>query len=486
MTQDPRSARRLVANLMDYYGIGMLQAAQTSEGPEDPDLMGCVSNQANLPDIGIKLLDRHPRTSQLAGVLNLKQLKYVVFIAPKDRLDVVKEKLPATSSLLEKEVSIFPTPSKEDTEFEDMIRNITGKSSEKGFFENVPQAETTEDEIQVDTQEKDRFEDIIAAQGLSVQNAKRLVYQAAVGGLNIESGTRIVHSLGNMITRRNENLSREAIFLEALGILKENMPSSAPGVPGESTMYLTLDQGEKTSELANQIIVETVASRKDRIEEIFSSYPEQFIFTAFIGSMGIFGPKQQMPPERSITYPIGVIRTTFEAENTHLVETIRQLVNITGISTVEWNRINTLASYREIVTLLQQFYERFEKIGVGVRGNRGVKRIYIPVTHIARSMHLASMSNSYSKMDLKKYVVWDTVLNYKSYMHHWQSRLNSLGLSSEDISGALAVTMNRGITSGLLPEGSYMPFAVYKSHLFRNFCVERMREAAASVLDITW
>ncbi len=486
MIQDPvGTTRRTVANILDYYGIGMIHSGSDSVDIDRPDLVACLSGKSDKPDIGIKVVGRRPRTSQLAGVLNLKSLKYVVYLAPKEIIDEVKDKLPATVSLLEKDVSVFPSPTAENVEFENMLRSITGKDNEKWFFEQMP-AQEKHEEIPIDTQEMDRFEDTIQSQGLSALNAKRLVYQAAVGGLNIESGTRIGHSLGNMITRRNENLSKEAIFLEALGVLRENAPAPASQFPGESTIYLTLDQGEKTTALADQIIVETVSQRRDRISDILSSYPEQFIFIAIIGTLGIFAPKQQVPPERSTTYPTGVIRTTFESENTYLVETIRHLVNITGITTVEWNRVNTLASYHEIANLLQQFFERFEKIGIGVKGNRGVKRIYIPVTHIARSMDIASGSNSYNKMELKKYVVWDTVLNYKSYMHHWESRLNSLGITQEDISSALIATMKKGMTSGLLPEGSYMPFAVYKSHLFRNYCVERMREAASAILDITW
>ncbi len=485
MIQDPvGSAKRLVANILDYYGVGMIHSQYSAGESGDPDIVACVAQGSTVPDLGIKLVGRSPRTSQLAGALSMDSLKYVVFLAPKDKLETVREKLPATTSLLEKDVSVFPIPSPDSSELEDWLRKTTGKSTEKTFFENLP-SEGIEEEIPVDTQELDKFMDVISSQGLSTLTAKRLVYQAAVGGLNIESGTRISH-LGNMITRRNENLSKEAIFLEALGVLRESASSASPEISGESTLYLTLDQSEKTRVLADQIIVETIASKRDRIREIFAAYPDQFVFTAIIGSMGIFGPKQPLPPERSTTYSVGVIRTTFEAENTYLVEAIRELVNITGITTVDWNRINTLASYHEINNLLHQFFERFEKIGIGVKGHRGVKRIYIPVTHIARSMALGKMAASYNKMEMKKFVVWDTILNYKSYMHHWNERLGSLGISSEDISSALSDTMQKGLTSGLLPEGSYMPFAVYKSHLFRNYCVEHIREAASGILDISW
>lgn len=475
------STKRLVANMLNFYGVENIEESMEMRSPEMVDIVASISGQPE-PDIGIKLLGRKPRPSEFFGALNYPSLKYVIFLTTQDLLKEVKDKLPATTSLLEKDVFILPLPSSENTDLEDKIRELTGKSSQKAFFEEVTVKEPL---IKLDTQELDRFMEQINSQGLSLDTSKRLVYQAAVGGLNIESGKRISH-LGNMITRRNENLSREAIFLEALGILKESERTQSSTFPEERTVYLTLDQSENTTKLANQIIVEAIESKKNRILDILYSYPEQFSFVALIGSIGIFAPKQALPPERSASYLLGVMRTTFESENTFLVETMREIVNITGITTMEWNRINTLATYPEINNLLHQFFERFEKIGIGVKGHRGIKRIYIPVSHLAKILGLSSFRDSYNKSELKKFVIWDTILNYKTYMHNWQERLASLGLTNEDTSSALSNTMSRRITSGILPEGSFMPFAVYNSHAFRNYCIERMRKASSGVLDITW
>lgn len=473
--------KRVVANMLNFYGVENIEESMEIRSPEMVDVVATIKGSSE-PDIGIKLIGGKPRLSEFYGVLNIPSLKYVVFLTDQDSVNDVKEKLPATTSLLEKDVFVMPMPSKENTELEDLIRNLTGNSAERTFFEANEVRETV---VKWDTQELDRFGEEISSQGLSVETAKRLVYQAAVGGLNIESGTRIRH-LGNMIMRRNENLSREAIFLEALGILKENEKTHSSGYSEEGTVYLTLDQSENTAKLANQVIIETIESKKNRILDILYSYPDQFSFIVLIGSLGIFAPKQPLPPEGSASYHLGVMRTTFESENTFHVETIRELVNITDITTEEWNRINTLASYSEISNLLHQFFERFEKLGIGVRGHRGIRRTYVPVINLTRILGLSSFKDSYSKSELKKFVVWDTILNYKTYMHNWQERLASLGITNENVSNALSETMKRRITSGVLPEGSFMPFAVYNSHTFRNYCIEKMRKASSVILDITW
>lgn len=475
------SIKRMVANMLDFYGVANIEESMEIRSPEMVDILASIGDQAE-PDIGIKLLGRKPRPSEFFGVLNIQSLKYVIFLSPSALISDVKEKLPATASLIEKDVFVLPMPADGNNELEDKIRELTGNSGRDEYFK----AEGSEvNRFALESQELDKFSDQIASQGLSVETAKHLMYQAAVGGLNIEFGKRI-RQLGNMITRRNENLSREAIFLEALGILRESEKSHPNSLSEEHTLYLTLNQDENTTKLANQIIIEFIEARKNRILDVLYSYPNQFSFVALVGSIGIFAPKQSLPPESSTAFPIGVARTTFEFENTFLVESIREIVNVTDISTTEWNRINTLASYPEISTLLHQFFERFEKIGIGVKGHRGIRRIYLPVTHIARILGLASFKDSYNHSELRKFVIWDTILNHRTYMHNWQDRLSSLGLGKDDITRALSVTMGKKITSGLLPDGSYMPFAVYNIHAFRSYCIERMRESASAILDINW
>ncbi len=475
------SIKRTVANMLDFYGVPDIEESMDIRSPETVDVMASIGGQSE-PDLGIKLLARKPRLSEFYGTLNMPSLKYVIFLAPADLIREVKERLPATASLIEKDVFIIPLPLEGNTELEDKIRELTGNSGREAYYREGG-ADTQK--FNWEAHELEKFGEQIASQGLSIETAKRLVFQAAVGGLNIESGKRI-RQLGNMITRRNENLSREAIFLEALGILRESDRPHSNGFTEEHTVYLTLNQDENTAKLANQVIMESIETKKNRILDILYSYPNQFSFVSLVGSLGIFAPRQPLPPERSTSFQLGVMRTTFEFENTFLVESIRELVNIADITTTEWNRINTLASYPEILNLMQQFFERFEKIGIGVRGHRGIRRIYIPVTHMAKSLGLASFKESYSRSELRKFVIWDTILNYKTYMHSWQDRLSSLGLEKEDISSALAETMGKKITSGLLPEGSFMPFAVYNSHAFKNYCIERMRKAASAILDITW
>lgn len=475
------SIKHLAANILSFYGIGDVEESTDISTPEMLDVIASVSG-GEVPDLGVKILGRKPRLSEYYGALNVKSLRYVFFLTSMDALAEAKEKLPAATSLLEKDVYIFPFPSSENSGFEDSIRKLTGNTAARTYFEASEQIESRERAV---TPELDSFNSQIASQDLSAAIARRLVYQAAVGGLNIESGRRIRH-LGNMISRRNENLSREAIFLEALGILKESEKNRTSGETDEGTVYLTLDQSENTARLAEQIIIETIESKKDSILDIMYSYPEQFSFIVLLGSLGIFAPKQNLPPERAASYKLGVTRTTFESENTFLVETIRDLVNISDITTTEWNRINTLASYPEINNLVHQYFERFEKIGIGVRGHRGIKRIYLPVTNMARNLGLSSFRNTYSRSELKRYVTWDTILNYRLYMNSWQERLQSLGITTDDISQALSETMPRKITSGVLPDGSYMPFAVYNNHAFRNHCIEKMRIASSGILDITW
>lgn len=477
------TTKKLVANMLNFYGAPRVDESMEPRSAESVDVMATVGDGSDY-DLGIKIFSRKPRTSEYFGPLNRRSLKYVIYLAPENIIQEVRAKLPASPGLLEKDVMVLPLPSRDNTALENRIRDLTGNRTGRTYFQEVKQGSSPRGEHE--THELESFRELISSQGLSPEVAKRLVYQAAVGGLSIESGTHIGQSLGKIKMRRNENLSREAIFLEALGVLQESERSTASGIQEEKKVYLTLDQSENTARLANQIITDILESKRDRLIDIFTSYPNQFVFTAVIGSMGIFAPKQPLPPEGSTTFPLGVIRTTFEQENTYLVETIRELVNITGISTEEWNRLNTLASYTEINNLMHQFFERFEKIGVGVRGNRGIKRLYIPATHISRVMELGTLSESYNRRELKKYVIWDTILNYRTYRHNWAERLSNLGLTRDDVSWALSFTIDRRMTSGPLPEGSHMPFAVYNVNGFRHFCVERMREAASSILDITW
>ena len=140
----------------------------------------------------------------------------------------------------------------------------------------------------------------------------------------------------------------------------------------------------------------------------------------------------------------------------------------------------------ELNSLLEKYFDAFEKSGIGVLGYRGLRRIYIPAKRIATYMRLGALSESIDQKSLEEFCIYDSILRSNNTGFDFFSNINDLGLDEEKIESRISEIAARGFCSKLLPHGADLPVAIYNQAKFSNYCLTMMRESASSILDVEW
>lgn len=481
---DPRERiKRTISGILDYYGISYDTDYEPVFGIDSLDVVAYVESEET-PDMAI-LVEMDPKVQKdFKKLIRTPNLKWIFIVAPKEYLAIIQGELKLKKIPQNKRFAILPVPSPDSLELEDRIRDITSRKDAQRYFVAIKEKaipDSVESEILTD------FEKLIGNERLDIEKAKDVIYKAAVGRMSILSGRSVFRSPDEEIREREKDLSKEAIFLTAVGLLKEEEKKEGNlNTEAESTFYLSLSDSERALKVAAEIVDERIGGRKREMKKIMNQYPHSFNFIVLTGSLGIFTPKPLINIERQRLFSTGVIRTSYQYEKTDLVELIRATVNALNIEVNEWNRINCLASFVEIRGLVSEYFEKFERIGVAVRGYRGYRKLYLPLRTMARFLSFSDWRDSYDKEKLKEFSLYDTLLRTIRTDRDIYERIKDLDISEEDIRNVLSETMKMGLTSHLLPKGSAMPFAIYKQQKFSNFCLERMRSVAEDLLEITW
>lgn len=484
MRHDPREKiKDTISGILSYYGIRHDIDYEPEYSTETVDIVGFIEAD-EFPDMAIAVELTPTIQKDFKRMIRTPSLKWIFIIAPDEYVSVIEEELKPKRPPQNKQFAVFPIPTQNSLRFEDRIREVTGHANLQRYFAMVKDTKSSES---IESEVLNNFERMIKNEGLSIYKAKDLVYKAAVGGMSTLSGKSVGHFPDIESYEREKDLPREAIFLAALGILKEEeRKERTMGTEQGSAFYLTLSDSEEAIKLAAEVVDEKVELNRREIKKIMNQYPRSFNFIILTGSLGIFTPKPIINIERQRPFSSGVIRTTYQYEKTELVELIRTIINTLDIEVNEWNRINCLASFLEIRNLVSDYFEKFEKIGIAVRGYRGARKLYLPLKTIARFLNLSNWKDSYDKDKLKEFSLYDALLRTLRNDRDIYERIKDLDISEDEVRSVLSESMKLGITSHLLPKGSTMPFAIYKQQKFGNFCLERMRSAAEDLLEITW
>ena len=479
------TVKETVAELLEYYGIRTEADYESFSTREPVDFAGFI-NSSGEPDLAVVVDFNGHMLKDIKKLARVDHLKNIIVIAQPKNVPKTKRQMPPVRNMLEQDVDVFPVPSAEETAFENRIRQLTGRTGNQRFFDSVAIRKAKTGEKQVSQVIAD-FESMIRDQGLDATKAKELIYKAAVGGLSTYSGKMAYGQSDEPVFERSRDLPKEGIFLMALGVLTEEKKEDRGfGYDSSGYYYLTLSENEKATGIATEVVNEKIENRKHEIRKLMKYYPKAFNFIILTGSLGIFAPRPAINLERQRPLNTGVIRTTFQYENTTLLETIRLAINNLDLQISEWNRINCMASFPEIRNLVSEYFEKFEKIGIAVRGFRGIKRLYLPLNTLAMHVDLASLRDSYRKDKLKKFALWDALLRTTMKDRDLYERLNEMEIEIEEIREALDETEKAGLTSFLLPRDAVKPFAVYNEQRFRNYCLDKMRTEVEDILDVTW
>lgn len=468
-------SKSLIAELVEYYGF---KAKVDCSLPFYSDLIDvAVSEEKDgYPKIAVFLSPDQERLKMIQKIARHSSIEDVVVIGYPDA-EVHTRKMPQNIKFLE-------PPDIDHTEFEKYVSRISPRRPQIPFFNTVRR------EVKPAVEEEDyveRFESLIREQGLDIKKARQEIYRTAISGLNIRYGRYIQLDDGNPVFERNRELSREAILLKAAGYLKEEkIQDRGLGLDSDGNSFLVLSDDEETGMLAEAVVDDYVYLNMRTIRRIVSEYPPLFNSVALIGSLGYFAPKNALSIERHRRSWSGVIRATVQSENSSLLEVIRTMINTVDISEELWNRINCLASFPELNNLMTEYFEKFEKSGVGVAGFRGLKRIYLPVKRIAANLRLSEIVDQIKQDDLEEFCIYDCIIRSNKAGFDFRRVVEDLGIDQKKLVDRINGLARLGYCSKLLPESADLPIAVYNQNRFDNHCLKIMREKASSILDIEW
>lgn len=464
----------VIAEMLGYYGFPCKTDYEMAVFTDTIDI-AALENGGTYPKIAIFCSPEETKFRFISRVARHSSIENVVVLD--SSAGNARNKLPSS-------VNVFDLPDMENTAFEDYLARIAPKRPPFPYFNTVPRSNGTGSGK---SSALEKFEHLISEQGLDLARAKYEMYRTAISGLNIRYGRYIHVDEGNPLFERNRDLSREAILLKAAGYLKEEkVPDRGLGLDSDGNSFLVLSDDEETGRLAEEIVDEYVYANRLAIRRIMSEYPKLFNYVVLVGSLGYYAPKTVLSIERHRRSWSGVIRTTAQSENSFLVEVIRTMINNVGITEEEWNRLNCLASFPEINSLVGEYFEALEKAKVGVYGYRGLRRIYLPAKRISTYMKVSEYSGSVNGQALEDFCIYDSILRSNQTGFDFRSVVADLRLDQDKVTDAVNHLSSLGYCSRLLPEGSDLPIAIYNQPKFTNHCLKVMREKASMILDIEW
>ncbi len=469
-------AKDVIADMLEYYGFDVKIDCKF-QSLQDVIDVAVLREKSNEPKVAVFIMPDSDRSKYINRVSRAREIDDIIILgsAPSD---VLKLKLHG-------EVMRMNLPDEDHTEFERYLKGMAPKKPDFPYFSTVPRK--TSETISKPTYMQ-KFEALVTDQGLDLKKAQNVIYRTAISGLNIHYGKYIrLDDNEAPIFERNRELSREAILLKAAGYLKEEkLPDRGLGLDSDGNSFLGLSDDDETTMVAQEIVDDYIFKNRHTIRKIMSQYPNMFNFGAIVGSLGYYAPKTMLAIERHRRTWTGIIRATVQSENSYLIEVIRTMINTVGVSEETWNRINCLVSFPELTSLLEKYFESFQKSGIGVFGYRGLKRIYIPAKRIASHMRLGDMAESIDQESLEEFCIYDSILRSNHTGFNFFSNISDLGLDEGKIADRISEMAAKGFCSKLLPHGSDLPIAVYNQNKFSNYCLNRMREKASDILDVEW
>lgn len=476
MGSGPREEmKNTVADLLGYYGFNTETDYEMSVF-SDPIDVAALKVDEEYPRMVVFCSPGKEKVKFISKLARHSSVDDVVVLAP--------EYPPAEKNRVPGNVHIFDQPDIDHTGFEDFVSSLSPKKPAIPFFSTVPGNQNPPNSSRDALM---NFEELIRDQGLDVVKAKYEIYRTAISGMNLRYGRYISLDDDKPVFERNRELTREAILLKAAGYLREEkLPDRGLGLDSDGNSFLVLSDEGETAYVSEAIVDEYVHNRRQNVKKIMSHFPRMFNYVALVGTLGYFAPKTMLSIERHRKSWSGVIRTTAQSENSHLVEVIRTMMNTVGVTEEEWNRINCLASFGEINSIMREYFERFEKGGIGIYGYRGLKRIYLPAKRIAVLMHLDSMHDELDMDSLEEFCIHDAILRSNRSDFDFRSMVKDLGLDQKKVENKVNRLAKLGYCSKLLPENSDLPIAIYSQSKFANYCLKVMREMAANILDVEW
>ncbi len=467
--------KNTVADLLGYYGFSV------ETDYEMPVFSDCIDVAA------LKADEEYPRIVVFCSP-GKEKIKFISKLARHSSIEdvvLLDPEYPAQDrNKVPGNVQVFERPDVDHTEFENYVSSFSPKKPAIPYFNTVPgnqnPPETSRDALL-------NFEELIRDQGLDVEKAKYEIYRTAISGMNLRYGRYISLDDSSPVFERNRELTREAILLKAAGYLKEEkLPDRGLGLDSDGNSFLVLSDEEETASVSEAIVDEFVHNRRQTVKKIMSHFPKMFNYVALVGTLGYFAPKTMLSIERHRKSWSGVIRTTAQSENSYLVEVIRTMMNTVGVTEEEWNRINCLASFGEINSIMKEYFEKFEKAGIGIYGYRGLKRIYLPAKRIAVQMHLEGLREELDMDSLEEFCIHDAILRSNRSNFDFRGMVKDLGLDPKKLANRVGRLAKMGYCSKLLPENSDLPIAIYNQSKFANYCLKVMREMATNILDVEW
>lgn len=466
----------VIADMLEYYGFNV-KVDQKFQGMQDVIDVAVFEEGAKDPSIAIFIMPENDRSKFISKVSRAREVNNIIILGstPSDTLRMK----------LHGDIVRMELPDEHHTEFESYLRTLAPKKPDFPYFSTVPRKVVAN---QSKPGYMQKFETLVKEQGLDLKKAQYVMYRTAISGLNIHYGRYMQADDGsNPVFERDRELSREAILLKAAGYLKEErLPDRGLGLDSDGNSFLVLSEDDETAMVAQEIVDDYVSLNRNTIRKIMGQYPDMFNFAAIVGSLGYYAPKTMLSIERHRRTWTGIIRATVQSENSYLVEVIRTMINNIGISEQTWNRINCLVSFPDLNSLLERYFEAFEKSGVGVFGYKGLKRIYIPAKRIATLMRLGELSESIDQDSLEEFCIYDSIMRSNHTGFDFYSNISDLGLDEEKIASRISEISAKGFCSKLLPHGADLPIAIYNQTKFSNYCLNKMREKASIILEVEW
>lgn len=458
-----------ICDMLEYYGIPS-RTEYELPGGKRVDVVGFLSQEG--PEIGIEVENTHggdigQDAAKLASFPKF-QYRFIIRFEPVHNTTLIKEG---------KEILYFKRPDQKDRSFEDKIRSIVHED-DKQYFESLRESQrrfTKPDDIAA----IDDFMKIVESNGCDVDVITEIVYDAST----------------HIVLYSNPSNQKEFSFLRAFRLLDNSRYGGGYELSGEP----------RWNYVVQKLVEKFIITKEREIKGILSEYPKPLILILLAGSGGhlIEGSKlfftgyttgkdgRTLPTYGSYPTQPGIRDDSLSDPSPDL----RRFLDDFAINNTEWKRMNGLTSlkYEKVRDKITELYSKLSRIGVAVIGNvftsRGAPLNVIRIPLEALMLEAFDLQKEYDSDKLKDFAKWYILSSRRNFRREdILYRAEQMGLSKEDIAGAVSELSKAGITSDFLPEIKGMPstdaFVVNDFQRFDTYCNDRINELAQQILHI--
>lgn len=458
--------------ILNYYYVNADTEFTLLHSNERIDVVGYYQSK-RAPDIGIEVQRTDKFQHDAAKLTNLKSLTWRFVVSEdSDTLSLGKD-----ASINGEQIKIFLPPD-QDISFEKYIREITTQTTRKWFNQFKKDTQPQLEQFKKDALSS--LENEINEQNLSMELVNDILFEAALGG--IYAGAYFQGKTGTEY-HKSIDMPRELLYLKARNLIFEDRPGRSYDTGRLSLYYLT----EEGSMIARNVIQNRVIQNCEAIDNLKREAGSNALFFSVIGTMGRFIDRTDVTEflSKNLYSIIPLPSITLSLNNVP-----RDLVEEFNINPELFYMSNLIASSPAFKNTVSKIYSALVEAHVGHKtgafSSRGdsIGTLYAtPIRAILREINVEEWLETLNLGQLKIYCEWLILRSHNPVVPNTLfDSLKAIGADSQELEQMISQLFEKGITSGLLKNGSNT-IAIYDQDKFNEYCESKLLELLPKILD---